>query len=108
MRGSMRRTTGETGVNEFREAYASRNTNCTDFLELKFIRKSTPICPRKIDRLRAGGRRFDDGTWRGPGQSNDDVNPMKHKALIVFAWSSVLAGFVAGVVIVYALKHIGL
>lgn len=51
---------GSTGV-ERRKTYAAGNSNDSHRGQLIHIRDSLQIPPGRIDRFRAGGRRYDDG-----------------------------------------------
>lgn len=108
MRAEIRRTTSETRTIQFRETDSFGNTGFNDFLQPHYIRKPAPVRPRTIDSLRAGGRRFDDCSRRCVSENTWDIDPMKHKCSMTFAWIAVLAAWIAGIVIVAIIRDLNI
>lgn len=97
-------------VGEYRsgETHTSGNSGTVYFIKPEYVRKPASIRPRKTDNLRVGGRRSNDRSRCRLSEDIGRVNPMKHKALIAFAWVTIVSAVAAGMIMVLAIRKIGL
>lgn len=108
MREEVRRTNSKSRVDNSRKTDQDGDSAVIHFIKPEYLRKSASIRPRQIDRLRSGGRRSNDRISSDPIKNTRDLSPMKHKALIAFAWVTIVSAVATGMIIVLAIRKIGL
>lgn len=108
MRNEVRRSDPESRVDNSGKANKDGNSADIHFIKPDYVREPASVRPRKTDHLRVGGRRTSDRPRCDFSENFRNLSPMKHKALLTFAWVTILSAQVAGILLVLALRKIGL
>lgn len=108
MRDEIRRQDSELRVDDSGKVDKNGNSASVHFIKPEFVREPASIRPRQVDSIRVGGRRFNDRPRSHPIKNHRDLSPMKYKALIAFAWVTIVSAVATGMIIVLAIRKIGL